>query len=103
MDDPMQSPQAENPALLLQTGTVEDVRPVPPLDPKDLPEHLRKTFEDLSQFLQNPQVGGLKDNSTQDYKTFKANLSSALKKGDDVYYQDLPESSSHDAQVIGKV
>ena len=69
-----------------KTGTVQDVRPIPPLDPK----------------AQNPQEGHLKDTKTQEIKSFIANLSKPLKKYEDVHYVDLPEPASHDAQVIGR-
>ena len=103
MDEPTQSTYTENPpAVPRRTGTVQDVRPVPPLDPKDLPEGVREKFEELNPFLENPQVGTLTDNLTRESKTFRANLSRPLKKEEVVYYQDLPDPSSHDAQVIGR-
>jgi len=86
MEDPKKSPNGEDGGAVPKTGTVVDVRPRPPLDPKD----------------QNPQQGHLTDNSTQQKKSFKANLNPPLKEQDGVYYVLLPPSSSHDAQVTGR-
>ena len=103
MDNPKESTHAESPPVAPQrTGTVQDVRPVPPLIPKDLPASVMEKFEELNQFLQNPQVGELIDNLTQEHKTFRANLTSALKKEDIVYYRDLPSPSAHDVVVTGR-
>ena len=103
MDNPMKSTQEENPPVTPQrTGTVQDVRPVPPLIPKDLPANVMEKFEELNQFLQNPQVGELTDNLTQERKTFRANLTSPLKKDDVVYYKNLPNPSSHNVVVTGR-
>ena len=85
MDVSLVSTNGEHP-VIPKNGTVEDVRPIPPIDPK----------------AQNPQAGHLKDSTTHERKSFIANLSSPLYVNDDVFYVDLPEPASHDAQVTGK-
>ena len=86
MDNSSESTNGEDP-LNPKTGTVQDVRPRPPLDPKALAPS---------------QVGYLKDKSTHERKSFKANLSRPLDLDEDVIYKDLPKPASHDAEVTGR-
>ena len=102
MNDPVQSPQAEKTAVQPQTGTVQDVRPMPPLDQKDPPTNDGKESDTSAPQPLIPQEGRLTDSINQQIKTFRANLNPALRKGELVYYQDLPKPSPHDAVVIGR-
>jgi hypothetical protein len=97
MDDHGENP----PAVPPKTGTVQDVRPRPPLDPKDLPKWFRKTAEKLNRFLATPQKGRLEDILTKEQKTFKANLDPPLKINEHVRYKDLA-NDPYDAQVTGR-
>lgn len=92
MDDPITTPP--------RTGTVQDVRPVPPLDPKDLPENVRTIFQKLNPLIQHPQEGYLKDNSSGDVKAFIGNCNEALKVGQVVSYRDLENNPVYKVIVI---
>lgn len=92
------TPTGSSPIRPPRLGTVRDVRTLPPIIPKDIKELL----EEFDQILGIPQKGTLKDNETDTEETFISNCKPALKPGDEVRYQPLPNNPNFDAIVICK-